>query len=121
MAQRGRIPAGLGHFLVAFGLGAAFNLGYSYGLIGLIVISFITLIAFILDKQQSKDRRNRRIAESTLLLFVAFGGTLGAVIGIWFFRHKSQKTSFLQGFWLIVGCQVVGLLAVGLVRNFLVN
>ena len=120
MAQRGRIPAGLGHFLVAFGLGAAFNLGISYGLIGLIVISFITLIVFIVDKQKSRGR-GRRIAESTLLWFVALGGTLGAVVGIWFFRHKSQKTSFLQGFWLIVGCQVVGLLAVGLVRDLLLN
>ncbi|XSG74891.1 DUF1294 domain-containing protein [Herpetosiphon llansteffanensis] len=120
MAQRGRIPAGLGHFLVAFGLGAAFSLGYSYGPIGLIVISFITLIVFILDKQKSQGR-SRRIAERTLLWFVAVGGTLGAVIGIWFFRHKSQKTTFLQGFWLIVGCQVVGVLAVGLVRDLILS
>ncbi|GAA5526956.1 DUF1294 domain-containing protein [Herpetosiphon gulosus] len=120
MAKQGLIPIDLGHILVAFGLVAAFSFGYSYGWIGLIVISFITFLAFFLDKQQSKGR-NRRIAERTLLLFVAFGGTLGAVIGIWFLRHKSQKKTFLQGFWLIVACHVIGLLAVGLVRDLLLN
>jgi uncharacterized membrane protein YsdA (DUF1294 family)/cold shock CspA family protein len=63
------------------------------------IISFITFIAYALDK--SKARRNAwRTPESTLHLLALIGGWPGAAIAQKTLRHKSQKTAFRIVFWL---------------------
>ncbi len=74
----------------------------------LIVLTFATFVVFSLDKSRAQ-RRARRISESTLLYLVALGGTLGALLSMALIRHKTAKRAFLQPFWLIIGCQVLGL------------
>lgn len=45
------------------------------------------------DKQYAKKKR-WRISEATLLGFAAFGGSLGALLGMLLFRHKTRKLRF---------------------------
>ncbi len=61
--------------------------------LGYFIASFITFIAYALDK--SKARRGTwRTAENTLHLLAVVGGWPGAAIAQQTLRHKSQKTAF---------------------------
>lgn len=46
------------------------------------------LMAF--DKGRARRRGARRIRERTLFLSALLGGSLGAVLGMWAFRHKTK-------------------------------
>lgn len=60
----------------------------------LLIINFITLVVFGADKISAASDA-WRVRERTLLLLALVGGSLGAIIAIKFFRHKTQKSSFL--------------------------
>jgi len=70
-----------------------------------IVNSFIFIIAGY-DKYQARKNKHR-IPENTLFLFEAIGGTLGLLLAMLFFRHKTSKTSFIVKFTLILLIQLV--------------
>jgi uncharacterized membrane protein YsdA (DUF1294 family) len=72
----------------------------------LITINSITFITFGLDKRKAV-RHQRRIAESVLLTLTFLGGTIGAIAGMLFFRHKVSKKTFLMKFALVVAVQIV--------------
>lgn len=57
------------------------------------VMSFITLIVYIVDKSKAK-RGARRIPEKTLHLFTWLFGAPGALVGIAVIRHKSKHPQF---------------------------
>ena len=54
-----------------------------------------TLTAY--DKHLAKVQK-QRISERTLLSFVFFGGTIGSVLAMLVFRHKTSKISYLWKF-----------------------
>ena len=58
-----------------------------------LTVNAISLVAFGIDKLNSK-RRGYRIPESRLLL-LAFFGPFGALAGMLLFRHKTRKIKFL--------------------------
>jgi uncharacterized membrane protein YsdA (DUF1294 family) len=60
---------------------------------GLIALNFIAFAAFGIDKALAEAGR-RRVAEATLLLWAALGGTPGAYAGRALFRHKTRKQPF---------------------------
>ncbi len=70
-----------------------------------LVISFITYIAFAVDKRAAR-RGNWRTPEQTLHLLSLLGGWPGALLGQHYLRHKSQKLSFRVVLWLtiVVNC-----------------
>ncbi|MBP4139477.1 DUF1294 domain-containing protein [Flavobacterium geliluteum] len=70
-----------------------------------IVNSFIFIIAGY-DKYQARKNK-RRIPENTLFFFEAIGGTLGLLLAMLFFRHKTSKTSFIVKFTLILLIQLL--------------
>lgn len=70
-----------------------------------IVNSFIFIIAGY-DKYQARKNK-RRIPENTLFFFESIGGTLGLLLAMLFFRHKTSKTSFIVKFILILLIQLV--------------
>ncbi|SFH87915.1 DUF1294 domain-containing protein [Halpernia frigidisoli] len=72
----------------------------------LLIFTFLTFFTFGLDKWFAK-RGKRRVDESILLLFTFLGGTLGAVLGMIYFKHKSSKKSFLLKFSAVVVLQLV--------------
>ncbi|MES2240837.1 MAG: DUF1294 domain-containing protein [Bacteroidota bacterium] len=69
----------------------------------------LNLLAFSIigyDKNLAKNKR-RRISEKTLLGFVLIGGTIGSVLAMLIFRHKTAKRSYLLKFWLITIIQLL--------------
>ena len=59
----------------------------------LFFINFITFVLYGYDKRRAKKQR-WRVPESTLLTFSFFGGSVGALLGMSFFRHKTKKLKF---------------------------
>lgn len=78
----------------------------SFILLYFAVINLAGFVSMAVDK--SKARRNKwRIPEATLFLFAVFGGSLGCLLGMRVFRHKTQKPKFYIGIPIILGVQVL--------------
>ncbi len=59
----------------------------------LTLINLISFFYFGLDKLKSQLSA-RRISEKILWTLTLIGGSLGTLMGMWFFRHKTKKLSF---------------------------
>ena len=77
---------------------------------GLLVINVVSFAMFGIDKWKAKHRKYR-IPEAWLMLSAVLGGSVGAVCGMDFFRHKTLHKKFKLGLPLILAVQV--LLAAG--------
>lgn len=71
----------------------------------LVVINFITLAAFAIDKIAAIEGRSR-ICIVTLLGLAFIGGSIGGLIAMYLFRHKIRKDYFTVGIPLIMVMQV---------------
>ena len=72
----------------------------------LILINAVGFLLMHVDKQ--KARRNRwRISEATLFTIAAAGGSLGILLGMYAFRHKTKHVSFTAGIPAIIAVQIV--------------
>jgi len=52
-----------------------------------------SFVLYAIDKMQAQARRSR-IPEKTLYLSAFFGGSIGALLAMHLFRHKTKKLSF---------------------------
>ena len=59
----------------------------------LIAVNLVSFALYGLDKVKAK-RGLWRIRESTILLVAALGGSLGALLGMELFRHKTKHWTF---------------------------
>ena len=82
-----------------------------YFIIYLIVINLIAFLAMLIDKKKAKYGK-WRIAEQTLLIFAIIGGSIGAIAGMYVFRHKTKKLRFSVGFPVILILQIILLLSI---------
>ncbi|KAF3051536.1 hypothetical protein E8E11_008591 [Didymella keratinophila] len=64
-------------------------------------VSGLTFLIYGYDKMQARNLE-WRVSEWTLHLLGLLGGWPGALVGMHFFQHKTQKTKFLVPFWMIV-------------------
>lgn len=71
-----------------------------------IIINIITFLVFGYDKWQAKNNK-KRVSEFHLLLLTAIGGTIGGLLGMNFFKHKTNKFSFILSFYTIMILQIV--------------
>ena len=71
----------------------------------LLAISLVTFLTYGYDKLIAGSGRTR-VPERVLLALAFAGGTLGALAGMWLFRHKTAKASFRLKFWLVVAAQI---------------
>ena len=72
-------------------------------------LGIINLIAFLMmwsDKRRSKREGARRISEKALFLSAILGGSLGAILGMRIFRHKTRHWYFVWGMPLILLLQL---------------
>lgn len=73
----------------------------------LTILFTINLISFIVmgrDKSFAKGER-RRISEKSLLLLACFGGSLGILLGMYLWKHKTRKIKFYLGVPVIIAVQ----------------
>ena len=75
-------------------------------LLYLIIINAAALLLMLADKLKAK-RRGWRIPEATLMGIAAIGGSIGALIGMYLFRHKTRRLKFTLGLPLILFIQVL--------------
>lgn len=71
----------------------------------LILINALALLLMLADKQKAK-RGAWRIPEATLLGMAALGGSIGAIAGMYLFRHKTKHPKFAIGLPLILVIQL---------------
>lgn len=78
----------------------------------LILISYIILMNlagfFIMgiDKQRAR-KRAFRIPEATLFMIAIIGGSIGSIVGMHVFRHKTRHWYFLFGLPAILILQII--------------
>lgn len=74
----------------------------------LIVMSLISIMLYINDKNRAKKGK-MRIKEKTLLQFGVFGGGIGSEIGRRLARHKTDKIYFSIVIYLSIIAQIATL------------
>lgn len=71
----------------------------------LLAVNFIGFLAMGIDKFKAKQGM-WRTKEKTLFLIATFGGSIGTIIGMYTFRHKTKHNSFVVGMPIILIVQV---------------
>lgn len=74
-------------------------------LVWLAVINLVTFAVYGIDKAKAK-RGAWRVPEKTLFLLPLLGGSLGALLGMKVFRHKTKHWYFVWGIPLILLAQI---------------
>ena len=90
-------------------------IGSPWGLLAiwLVLINLVTFFVFGFDKWKAKYKEKhetaRRVPERTLFLLAAIGGSVGALVAMKLFHHKTLHLKFKYGVPLILALQVAGL------------
>ena len=71
----------------------------------LIVINIVTFVVYGIDKWKAMKGR-WRISEFTLLLLAVIGGSIGALLGMRVWHHKTKHLKFKYGVPLILLAQL---------------
>lgn len=79
-----------------------------YFLIYLIIVNALSFLLMLIDKQKARKKK-WRIPEATLMGFAAAGGSVGALAGMYTFRHKTLHKNFTIGIPLILFFQLIAL------------
>ena len=69
------------------------------------ILNVITFLVYGIDKWKAKKER-WRIPESTLLLLAVVGGSIGALLGMKVWHHKTMHKKFKYGIPLIIVLQI---------------
>ena len=74
-------------------------------LLYLIIVNAAAFLLMLADKLKAK-RGAWRIPEATLMGIVAIGGSVGALAGMYLFRHKTKHIKFTLGIPVILIGQI---------------
>lgn len=72
-------------------------------------VFLVNIIAFIMmgiDKRKA-IKREWRVPEATLFILAIIGGSLGSILGMYTFHHKTRHLSFTIGMPAILVIQVI--------------
>lgn len=61
-----------------------------------VIINVIAIVVMLYDKKQAKKHK-RRVPEKKLFLLAIIYGSLGILLGMYAFRHKTKHASFVYG------------------------
>lgn len=75
-------------------------------LLYLLLINAAGFVLMLTDKLKAK-KNLWRIPEATLMGIAALGGSIGSLLGMYAFRHKTLHSKFTIGIPLILALQVV--------------
>ncbi len=77
-----------------------------YLLLYLLIINAAGFLLMHIDKQKARHRR-WRIPEATLMSVALLGGSIGSLLGMYIFRHKTKHPKFTIGIPVILTLQTV--------------
>lgn len=72
----------------------------------ILIINLIGFFSMGLDKFKAK-RGAYRISEKALFIIALIGGSIGSIIGMYKFHHKTKKNAFVFGMPMILVAQIV--------------
>ena len=72
----------------------------------LLIVNAVGFILMLVDKIKAKKNK-WRIPEATLFLMAVIGGSVGSLLGMYTFRHKTKHIKFIIGMPLILAVQVI--------------
>ena len=72
----------------------------------LIAINIVTFLVYGIDKWKAKHN-SWRISEATLLILAVIDGSIGALLGMKVWHHKTQHNKFKYGLPLILIIQII--------------
>lgn len=75
-------------------------------LLYLLIVNAVAFLLMLVDKRKAQ-KKLWRIPESTLLLSAAIGGSIGALAGMYTFRHKTKHVKFILGVPAILVVQMI--------------
>lgn len=71
-----------------------------------IVMNIVGFLLMGLDKLKARKHR-RRISERTLFIISILSGSVGALAGMYTFRHKTRHMKFVVGIPVIIALQII--------------
>ena len=80
-----------------------------YILAYLLIVNAVAFLLMLIDKIKAK-KNLWRIKESTLMLWAAIGGSIGALAGMYTFRHKTLHRKFTIGIPAILILQIAAVI-----------
>ena len=86
------------------GAAASASGGWTVLLVWLAVINLLTFIVYGADKRRARKGK-WRVPEKTLFLLPLLGGSVGALLGMKVFRHKTKHWYFVWGIPIILLAQ----------------
>lgn len=87
------------------GAAASASGGWTVLLVWLAVINLLTFIGYGADKRRAR-RGKWRVPEKTLFLLPLLGGSIGALLGMRVFHHKTKHWYFVWGIPAILLAQI---------------
>ena len=87
------------------GAAASASVGWTVLLVWLAVINLLTFIVYGADKRRARKGK-WRVPEKTLFLLPLLGGSIGALLGMWVFHHKTKHWYFVWGIPAILLAQI---------------
>lgn len=72
----------------------------------LLIINIVAFSLMYIDKQKAKKNK-WRIKEDTLMISAFLGGSIGALVGMNTFRHKTKHAKFKYGIPAILIFQII--------------
>ena len=76
-----------------------------YLYIYLLIINAAGFLLMRIDKQKARKKR-WRIPEATLVATAVLGGSVGALLGMYIWRHKTKHPKFYIGLPVILAAQI---------------
>ncbi|MFF2878689.1 MULTISPECIES: DUF1294 domain-containing protein [Bacillaceae] len=77
-----------------------------YFMFYLVIVNIVSFAIMGIDKSRAK-RKAWRIPERILFLFAIIGGSIGSILGMYYFKHKTKHPKFVFGYWIILFIQFV--------------
>ncbi|WP_088011678.1 DUF1294 domain-containing protein [Gottfriedia acidiceleris] len=77
-----------------------------YFIFYLVIVNIVSFAIMGIDKSRAK-RKAWRIPERILFLFAIIGGSIGSILGMYYFKHKTKHPKFVFGYWIILFIQFV--------------
>ncbi len=75
-------------------------------IIYLLIINALSFILMLADKRKA-IKKAWRIPEATLLAIAAIGGSLGSLVGMRLFHHKTKHLKFSLGLPLMLAVHII--------------